>query len=651
MNRYYRLSRSFTDNRMLPVEQNPYTLEYVNPEEDWYISLYIYNENHHAEWKKTKSFAGMEGVTTNQIVFDADCKNDLDVARKDILEILARITQYNIPQKDIQICFSGKKGFYLKVKTEQEFTPEELKNLTGKLAEGLETYDPLVYDSQRIFRMMGTRHQDTGYYKIPLSIEELESLTIDEIKELASDYDEVQERLESFSWGTVNLPDKIYNMRIGEAPVKKTSVPVEIERELEKLNLNDRPKWLSPCKFVLQEGFFGEGNRREALMILAATYKAQGFHQDMVYRMLKGVAEKQAVVQDTERLPDEEMFRVAKEVCSDKWKGGQYTCKSHPFLAETCERLGSRRCAITHHEDKVITLVDVKDSFKEYVKNIDQNTILTGIPTIDKNVFISTGVNMGILGAPGSGKTSLALDILNNTSKAGVHSVFASLDMHKNRMFEKVMYRISGLPREQLYKIFQNDMEEKLLADLKTEFGNVNFYNKSCPTVQDIKNYVIQCQEQTGHKIKLVMLDYFERVGSDFSDDTQASKRVAGELQDLVNDLDIALITLVQPNKMGISGGADTPIYNFGAIKGSSFVSQAFRVIMSLWRPFYNPKDFSNDHYMQMAVLKNDLGELQEFCFGWNGKKGRIHELEDWEISEVLNKIRQKEERKAENGW
>ena len=100
-------------------------------------------------------------------------------------------------------------------------------------------------------------------------------------------------------------------------------------------------------------------------------------------------------------------------------------------------------------------------------------------------------------------------------------------------------------------------------------------------------------------------------------------------------------------------GGADSPIYDYTRIKGSSFVYQAFRIILSLWRPFYNPKDFSNDKFMQMAVLKNDLGELSEFAFNWHGKTGAISEMEDFQYDELNRMLREKESEKNEEnvGW
>lgn len=646
---YYRLSKSFRQNEMLPINRNPYDV-ISDFDSDWYASLYKYNEDHYQQWQKTKSFSGMSGVTTNIIFFDFDSKSDVEKARKDTLELLSRLMKYDIPQKSIQVAFSGSKGFSVHLKTNSLFTPEELQRFTSNLADGLSSYDPVVYDSQRIVRLLGTKHQDSGLYKIPLTFDELSEHTSDEIKEEASNKEEAQNRLNRFEYSTIDLPESMLSLKAPKLVEVKKKETLSISSEI---NFNNKPKWLTACKYVLQEGHFDEGQRREAILIMAATYKAQGFNFELVWRMLKGVAEKQSQLNNSERIDDEEIYRVAKQIFDPKWKGGQYTCKSHPILKAICETLGSKACRYTDYGDKPITMSDVTPMFKEYVKNIDQNTILTGLTSIDENVFLSTGVNAAILGAPGGGKTALGLNILNNTSKAGVRSVFASLDMHRNRMYEKVMYKLSGLDRKTLYDRFKNDKEGDLVDRLKQEFGNVNFYHRSGPTVSDIRDYIVRCQDESGEKIKLVMLDYFERVMSDYSDANAASAKIAGELQDLVNDLDVALITLVQPNKIGISAGGDSPLYNYSSIKGASFLSQSFRIIMSLWRPFYNPKDFSQDHFMQMAVLKNDLGELNEFVFGWDGPKGEISELTTEQKDDFWQLLEEKKskDQQRKNPW
>jgi hypothetical protein len=630
---YRRLTNGLNDRGILiPVDKDVF--EFIKDNNnDYYLSIFKYNEEHKQLFQETGTVAGVTDVTTDRLCFDFDNEFEPDEARKDTITLVERLMNKGIDKRNIQMTFSGNKGFGVELNLDKSLTPKQMKSLAFELAEDLENFDVKIYNASRVLRIYGTKHQKTGLYKIPLSYQQLKELSVDNIIELAKNPPEYNPE---FEWNRVSLAvsEKV------EQQTKKTTV----EPLPEHLDYSMKPKFLTNCRWSIQNGYFKEGDRSTALLCLASTYKNLGFDLEHVYRLLKGTAELQARINNSDRFPDEEIYNnIVMQVFGPSWNNGQYTCREKGNWLQTyCTHLDHPCNHKAEDELKPRTFLDLTDSFKEYVKNIDKNTIHTGLPSIDKYVFLSTGANVGIIGAPGSGKTSIALEILNNTSKAGVKSVFASLDMAKTRIYEKLMYRLTGLSRQELYQSFKDDAEKPFLDKLKAEFGNVNFFKKSSPTVQDIKDYVIKCQEETGEKVKLVMIDYFERVNSDVGDDTAASKRIAGELQDLVDDLDVCLITLVQPNKNALFGGPDQPIYDYTKIKGSSFVYQAFRIIMSAWRPFYNPKDFSNDRFMQMAILKNDLGELSEFAFNWEGKRGFLSEMEDFQRDEFEDLLRQK---------
>jgi len=632
---YRRVCQGLSDGGVL-IPESENVKNYID-DKDCYESLYLYNEDQKRQFDETGSVAGIQDVVTNQLYLDFDSKDNLEAAKHDALAVLNQLNKFNI---EPEISFTGCKGFSLRIPLDQYISVSEFKTAVFNLAGDLTTFDRVVNNPSRIIRVLNTKHQDSGLYKLQITEQELREATIEDIFHWA------ETKGEPFDVPAVKLPEFL---KVKELP--KPSVPVQIL----PLDFANKPKFLSNCRWALQNGMFKEGQRSTALLCLASTYKNLGYDQEIVYRMLKGVSELQAQRNNQERFPDEEIYNnIVVQVFNESWKNGQYSCREPGnFLYNYCQGLGHHKC--NHQVDdqmKPTSLDEVHDSFKHFVTHIEENTVLTGIKAIDENFFLTTGSNVLILGAAASGKTALALNILNNTSKQGIKSVFASLDMARNRMFEKVMYKITGLPREELYHRFQMDQEGPLMDTLKKEFGNVYFFNKSCPTVQDLREYILMCQETSGERIKLVMVDYFERVTSEVSDDTAASKRVAGELQDLVNDLDVCLITLVQPNKASIFGGPDAPIYNYTAIKGSSFVYQAGRQILSIWRPFATPELKANDHFLQLAILKNDLGEMSEYVFGWNGKRGDIYELADHQIEEFEELLAKKErEKKVKDGF
>lgn len=634
---YRRLTNGLNDRGIL-IPSDKDVFEFVkNTDNDHYLSTFKYTEEQKQLFQETGTIAGVTDVTTNKLWFDFDSEFEPEEARQSSIQLIERLVKLGIDHRDVVITFSGNKGIGVEFDIVEELSPREVKNVCFELAQDLKHFDVKMYNASRILRLFNTKHQKTGLYKTPISFQQLKELSVDQIMNLAKTQPEFNP--EEFRWNRISLPEGLVKRKSVKEVPEHNITPIS-----EYVDYSMKPKFLTNCRWSIQNGHFKEGDRSTALLCLASTYKNLGFDLEHVYRLLKGTAELQSRIHNTERFSDEEVYNnIVMQVFGPSWNNGQYTCRDKGnWLNLYCEAL-DYPCNHKAEDDlKPKTFISLEPDFKEYVKNIDKNTIKTGLLTLDKYVFLSTGANVGVIAPPGAGKTSLAFELLESTSRAGIHSVFGGLDMAKNRTFEKLLYRITGKDRQELYDIWQKGKEGPILEQVQERFKNVHFFKKSSPSVQDFKEYVKRVEDQTGEKVKLVIGDYFERFNSDIGDDTAASKAVAGQLQDMVDDLNICNITLYQPNKNALSGGPDQPIYDYTKIKGSSFVYQSLRIILSMWRPFYNPKDFSNDKYLQMAILKNDLGELNEFVFNWQGKQGLITEMEDFQKDEFNELLREK---------
>lgn len=630
---YQRLCKGLSDyGKLIPTTEDVY--QHISGDSDHYLSTFLYTEDQRKQFLEHGTVAGLTDVTTQKIWWDFDSEVEPDEARLSALKLVARLEEKDIDPRDIQITFSGNKGFGVEVNLDASLTPKQVKSLAFELASDIPHFDVKMYNANRILRIPATKHQKSGLYKTPLTYNELKTLDMDGIIQRAK---REPQGSEEFRWAPVKLWTRVE--QIEESAPKETYPEIS-----EHLDYSMKPKFLSNCRWSIQNGNFKEGERSTALLCLASTYKNMGFDLEHVYRLLKGTAELQSRRHRCDRFPDEEIFNnIVLQVFGAHWNNGQYTCRDeHNWLHTYCNKLDQPCNHKSEDELKPRTFISLAPDFKDYVMNIDKNTVKTGLHTLDNNVFLSTGANVGIIAPPGAGKTSMAFEILENTSVAGVHSVFAGLDMAKNRTFEKLLYRETGLERAELYKMFQDGKEGPVIDAIQSKYKNVHFFKKSAPTPQDLKEYIREVQDKTGEKVKLVISDYFERFNSDIGDDTAASKAVAGELQDLVDDENLCKITLYQPNKAALFGGPDQPIYDYTKIKGSSFVYQSLRIILSMWRPFYNPKDFANDRYLQMAILKNDLGELGTFAFNWDGKRGKVTDMDQFQYDEFERALKEK---------
>lgn len=607
-----------------------------NQNKDYYVSLFKYTEEHKKHLEEKGTLSGIRDTLTDRLYFDFDNKSDLDLARKDAITAAQRLIEHGIPEEAIGCYFTGSKGFNLEVNLENTITPEQFKTIVFNIASDLPTFDRVVNDPNRIVRIPNTKHQDTGLFKIELEPSELLELEIDAIKTLARTKRLLQRRCSKAS-----LPESIEKMKPKTEEKSLESIKQELTFDISSIDLKQRPKGVDESRWLLSNGFFRHGERNNSMLCLAATYKNLHYPEELTRNLLQGVAEIQSKRTGEEAFADKEIDLIINQVYGPNWKGGMFTTRDpNNWLAQYARKMGLN---IKEDEEQPKTIASIAPGFVKFIQEIEKNTIKTGIESLDKTIPMTVGSNIGIVAGPGVGKTALALKILKNNSKKGIVSVFASLDMSRNRLFEKVVYNVTGMSRDDMYAAFRAGKYEDILAKIKEEYGNVWFYDKTAASMQDIKEFVKNVEQTSGEKVKLLMIDYFERVNCDIADDTAASKKVANEIQDAIIDLDVLAITLYQPNKMSLGAGPDTEIKSYTAIKGSSFIYQACRGIIGLSRPFYTPRTKDLDNYMIMNILKNDLGELDRLELGWKGKTGEIYELEDHEKDQLKGLMAMKE--------
>src|ERR1700740_3654078 len=160
MEKYVRVTKTLNDKGRFVKLSDIQTIEGVNkliseaPQLDWYRSLYHYSEAAMTLFSAEGSIAGYNGkVFTDKLIFDLDSEN-LSQAQADAKELLFRLQNNGVNvEESAKIYFSGGKGFHIELPTIREFEPDELKAICSNIANGLETFDPKVYNTNRIFRL------------------------------------------------------------------------------------------------------------------------------------------------------------------------------------------------------------------------------------------------------------------------------------------------------------------------------------------------------------------------------------------------------------------------------------------------------------------------------------------------------------------
>jgi len=404
---YIRLSENYNINSLIPVSSSPYGF-IKNKELPYFISMLKYNEEHFKIWKKTKSLKGISGGLTNKIWFDFDSHEELSLCFSDAVKCVKFLKTLDIPEECIQISFSGNKGIGLIIETDTDFTIEDIRAFCiGVYKElTLKTFDVKMYDHQRIFRLVFTKHEKTARYKIPLSLEELELQNIPQILSFA-------ESLEHFNIDdtlayyqpykvTKKLTDKINSYKTLSLKKDKTNLSPIADNFIDYSN---KPKDWRNCKWAILQGHFAGGERHQALTIIAATARGLGYDRETAYYLCKSAIKKQARLHSQEEFDTDEVWEnILESIYAPDWKGGQYSCKTDLWLQNYCEHLGVHKCQNDKAVNPTIQIEEAYGLFKDYAENIDKLTIKTGINPIDHNLRMTIGMLVGLVAPAGVGK-------------------------------------------------------------------------------------------------------------------------------------------------------------------------------------------------------------------------------------------------------
>lgn len=664
---YYRLTDDLNAvGKLIPENTNVYDL--IKKDKDHYLSVYKYTEMQKQEaeqiveaekidekgkvfkYKRPKGIKGIEDVVTNMIGFDLDSKTDLDKAKKDTITVVARLLEQDININDILVSFSGSKGFSVVVHHNKDLNPQEHRVIAEAIAGDLSTWDTTLYNAARIFRIDGTKHNVTGLYKTPLDPDDLYD-TVDQIKERA------KTKKPRGPIIPITLPDAILKLK---PKLKVVEKKVEPKIDTQFLDFSKKPSYLTDAKYALQKGYIPEGHGNEGMMILCSTYKSAGFDMNDAFSLLKSVNEKRSEIYGiAERSPDSIWKEVVQYVYSSNWKGGTYSPKENDLLKLTAETFGIQSTS------KVEGIESVTKDFLRFAENINMNIVKTGIKSLDESVLMTTGMLVGVLGAPSAGKTSLVTSIIENTAKTGQVPLFHSLDMHKHLMSMRLIQRVSGMSAEKKlrqsikgdptydpnYSISADNDILNALEEVQKVYKNVEFNFTRGATIESIEEDIKIHKAKHGDRFKLVVVDYLEKVRGPYSDATANSGFVASRLSDLASTYDVAIIVLLQPQKS--AGDPSEELLSMRKVKGASVIEQDCRVILTMWRPGFSPKDSGSDKFATVAIVKNNMGEVKTLDYSWSGLKGELKELSKVErdqLKSLRDAILEAKEAEKSNG-
>jgi len=626
-------------NTVIPLTDLP---KHLDPQEDCYRSLFFYDQSFldHVKEKGTVSgYRGKAGI--DRLVFDFD-NNDLEIARQDSLKLIERLkTEYNIKDSEVGIFFSGRKGFALELKTEgisgidnefNENIPYVIKRFCLSLAQELESFDRVIYNHNRLYRIVGSIHQkastidnhEVHLFKTSLPIKMLRDSSIKEIQKYCIQM-RVPVEFDSIS-DTTKLSELAKKVIKDIQNAVRQSASTGITMNSEGLPDSGRcPRGQKVCVWRLCQGTVTQ-YRDSSLLRIAVHEKKQGMPLEVIVGKLRGVLDKMDAA-DPEKakldpMSEYDLERIAKQALSNDYDFG---CNDS-ILSEVCDN----SCYLSRSKSRTKRVVSVADSYrrsKPFFREYFSNIVPTGLKGLDGEMPLFKGTFNLIVGKPGTGKTSLMLNILDNASRAGIKALFFSMDMAEEMLvqrFAPILLRDEhGRPKwsGKDFMIAHARKNEALVEEAEAVFDSLSDnvlidYNTQI-SVENIRDEIKAQEALEGTKPHLVIVDYVQLLHSEKEGYARHTENAIA-ITNLAKETGVCILGLSQTPR----GGKDAEVL----AKGSGAWEEKASTQINCWRPFGLTHP-DHDFTMSIKMVKNRLGPSKRVDVFWHGPSGIIRDL------------------------
>ncbi len=235
--------------------------------------------------------------------FDIDCPDDLEAARRSALTLCEMLVdRIRLSQDNLDIAFSGHKGFHISVAPEifRAFHSPYTLGLYRRMARrardaGVCHIDESIFTRKRIWRLANSRHSKTGLFKTPLSYEELRDIGIDGIKALAAN---------------PRPEDSLARHQVCEEAVEWYRRALAVSAKLDANSKRQvggskkfRNGWQTPpCVRLIQKTTLPDGIRHHAYATLAKFWRWINMHPDEIRERIEAL-DKRNPIRDPDYIP------------------------------------------------------------------------------------------------------------------------------------------------------------------------------------------------------------------------------------------------------------------------------------------------------------------------------------------------------------
>jgi KaiC/GvpD/RAD55 family RecA-like ATPase len=487
--------------------------------------------------------------------FDSE---DVNESYADAVELCNRLSSAGLAfGKNITLFYSGSKGFHVVVPSldmqmldGHPSIMDFIKFVCAEFANGLKTFDSKIYNRNRIFRVVNSKHGKTGRYKISiprvdLDLEEIVLMSAEQV--------------------CYEPPVPCHNNVVRNFLAQSVDSSQEV-RESKQVQLGDD----------ILDGKIGTGSRNATLASISGILFKQGISSNLAEALVRAVNSTFPAP-----LSHGEVRTIVRSI-------SRYKRDDDTVVAPVSK--------------EVMTMKEAGESWR-YIRSRSTSTKL-GIVHLDNLIHaFDPGQNLIIAARAKVGKTSLAMQIANNIATTmGGYALFASLEMSAPTVFSRAAAISLNSSSDTVYDpkeiehISMND--DAAFNTIAEEWDRVLVADKAGLTIQKIGDLYRRVNSDYNNNLQCILIDYFGLIGG--THDQEHAAIAAKAIKDMAKDLNTRVILISQLSR---EGGDGFERVRMDMLRGTGALEEAADYILALWN------DRDNKETKHASLIANRYGE------------------------------------------
>lgn len=269
-------------------------------------------------------------------------------------------------------------------------------------------------------------------------------------------------------------------------------------------------------------------------------------------------------------------------------------------------------------EDRQKQFADVMNYL--FTPEKEDERIYTGFSVLDRTLSGLRRGSISVIGARASaGKTAFAIDILREQVKRKVKTLFFSLEMSRNQIWERYLSSKLFLNYTKIgKKEYEENEKREITAELTRIYKENNIYIfDDIYTVEGIIRTIASLKPQ------LAIIDFIQimRTVESFRTNKERIDYMCGEIKRCARIYNCHILTLSQISR----DGKDRP--TMSDLKESGALEENNDYVMILHRPFVQDKAKHKPEEAELLLDKNKYGNTGRIELHFNGEKQRFTEV------------------------